>query len=80
MVSPSTNSHNFPLKLLCSYGGKIIPRQTDGKLRYYGGETRVLSVDRCISFAGSIHNYFHFICYSVFQQGPHIFVKKKKSP
>ncbi|XP_060214017.1 uncharacterized protein LOC132641140 [Lycium barbarum] len=51
MVGPSINSHNFPLKFLCSYGGKIIPRQTDGKLRYYGGETRVLSVDRCISFA-----------------------------
>ncbi|TMX02173.1 hypothetical protein EJD97_022477 [Solanum chilense] len=50
MVSPSINSHNFPLKFLCSYGGKIIPRQTDGKLRYYGGETRVLSVDRSISF------------------------------
>lgn len=51
MVGPSINSHNFPLKFLCSYGGKIIPRQTDGKLRYYGGETRVLSVDRYISFA-----------------------------
>ncbi|KAK4358276.1 hypothetical protein RND71_023886 [Anisodus tanguticus] len=51
MVGPSINSHNFPLKFLCSYGGKIIPRQTDGKLRYYGGETRVLSVDCCISFA-----------------------------
>lgn len=51
MVGPSINSHNFPLKFLCSFGGKIIPRQTDGKLRYYGGETRVLSVDRCISFA-----------------------------
>ncbi|CAN4124103.1 unnamed protein product [Withania somnifera] len=51
MVGPSINSHNFPLKFLCSYGGKIIPRQTDGKLRYYGGETRVLSVDRCILFA-----------------------------
>lgn len=51
MVNPSINSHNFPLKFLCSYGGKIIPRQTDGKLRYYGGETRVLSVDRSISFA-----------------------------
>uniref|UniRef100_A0A0V0H9P9 Putative ovule protein n=1 Tax=Solanum chacoense TaxID=4108 RepID=A0A0V0H9P9_SOLCH len=50
MVSPSNNSHNFPLKFLCSYGGKIMPRQTDGKLRYYGGETRVLSVDRSISF------------------------------
>ncbi|XP_055810380.1 uncharacterized protein LOC129880393 [Solanum dulcamara] len=51
MVNPSINSHNFPLKFLCSYGGYIIPRQTDGKLRYYGGETRVHSIDRSISFS-----------------------------
>ncbi|OWM76111.1 uncharacterized protein LOC116210099 [Punica granatum] len=38
-------------KFLCSYGGKILPRYPDGKLRYHGGETRVLSVDRSISFA-----------------------------
>lgn len=39
------------IKLLCSYGGKILPRYPDGKLRYLGGETRVLAVDRSISFA-----------------------------
>nr|GMD68037.1 uncharacterized protein LOC109157470 [Ipomoea batatas] len=39
------------IKFLCSYGGKILPRHPDGKLRYYGGETRVLSVQRSISFA-----------------------------
>lgn len=44
--SPST------IKFLCSYGGKIVPRYPDGKLRYHGGETRVLAVDRSISFAG----------------------------
>ncbi|XP_068657773.1 RAF-like serine/threonine-protein kinase PRAF isoform X2 [Aristolochia californica] len=38
------------LKLLCSYGGKILPRYPDGKLRYMGGETRVLAVDRSIPF------------------------------
>jgi hypothetical protein len=41
------------LKFLCSYGGRILPRSTDGKLRYVGGHTRVLSVDRSISFSGS---------------------------
>lgn len=41
------------LKFLCSYGGKILPRQTDGKLRYVGGFTRVLAVERSISFSGS---------------------------
>lgn len=40
------------IKFLCSYGGKILPRHPDGKLRYVGGETRVLAVDRSISFSG----------------------------
>ncbi|WOL04169.1 hypothetical protein Cni_G12890 [Canna indica] len=39
------------LKFLCSYGGKILPRYPDGKLRYVGGHTRVLSVRRSIAFA-----------------------------
>jgi hypothetical protein len=40
------------IKILYSYGGKILPRSTDGELRYVGGHTRVLSVDRSISFSG----------------------------
>ncbi|XP_030553073.1 uncharacterized protein LOC115757112 [Rhodamnia argentea] len=39
------------IKFLCSYGGKILPRHPDGKLRYVGGETRVLAVDRSVSFS-----------------------------
>ncbi|GAB4860654.1 hypothetical protein Ancab_035817 [Ancistrocladus abbreviatus] len=39
------------LKFLCSYGGKILPRPSDGKLRYVGGHTRVLSVDRSVSLS-----------------------------
>ncbi|KAL5748164.1 hypothetical protein ACOSP7_025200 [Xanthoceras sorbifolium] len=39
------------LKFLCSYGGKILPRSTDGKLRYVGGLTRVFSVERSVSYA-----------------------------
>ncbi|XP_022151767.1 uncharacterized protein LOC111019672 [Momordica charantia] len=39
------------IKFLCSYGGKILPRYPDGKLRYFGGETRVLAVDRSIPFS-----------------------------
>ncbi|KAI4336216.1 hypothetical protein L6164_014770 [Bauhinia variegata] len=39
------------IKFLCSYGGKILPRITDGKLRYVCGHTRVLAVDRSISFS-----------------------------
>jgi len=53
MVGPSLHTLNpTPNKFLCSYNGKILPRYPDGKLRYVGGETRVLAVDRAISFAG----------------------------
>ncbi|CAN0900401.1 hypothetical protein LINGRAHAP2_LOCUS20814, partial [Linum grandiflorum] len=38
------------IKFLCSYGGKIVPRSTDGKLRYRGGLTRVFAVHRSLSF------------------------------
>ncbi|KAM0059401.1 putative PB1 domain-containing protein [Helianthus debilis subsp. tardiflorus] len=43
--------HTPTIKFLCSYGGKILPRYPDGKLRYHGGQTRVLAVDRSISFS-----------------------------
>lgn len=39
------------IKLLCSYGGKILPRATDGELRYVGGHTRVLTVHRSVTFS-----------------------------
>ncbi|GAB2280513.1 hypothetical protein Dimus_015139 [Dionaea muscipula] len=45
LVKPSTT-----IKFLCSYGGRIVPRHPDGKLRYLGGNTRVLAVHRSISF------------------------------
>ncbi|GFY91442.1 octicosapeptide/Phox/Bem1p (PB1) domain-containing protein [Actinidia rufa] len=48
MVAPPNAT---TIKFLCSYGGKILPRYPDGKLRYHGGQTRVLAVDRHISFA-----------------------------
>ncbi|KAG6429550.1 hypothetical protein SASPL_107602 [Salvia splendens] len=54
MVGSSLPSHNLTpksIKFLCSYGGRILPRHSDGKLRYHGGETRVLSVHSSISFS-----------------------------
>ncbi|KVH88953.1 uncharacterized protein LOC112501476 [Cynara cardunculus var. scolymus] len=55
MVGPSLNAPKPPatatIKLLCSYGGRILPRYPDGKLRYHGGQTRVLAVVRSISFS-----------------------------
>ncbi|KAL3628893.1 hypothetical protein CASFOL_027939 [Castilleja foliolosa] len=47
----SINNGMKTIKFLYSYGGKIIPRPIDGKLRYVGGHTRVLSVDRSISYS-----------------------------
>lgn len=38
------------LKLLCSYGGTILPRPSDRKLRYVGGETHILSISKDISW------------------------------
>ncbi|KAJ9677868.1 hypothetical protein PVL29_022695 [Vitis rotundifolia] len=45
------SANNRIIKFLYSYGGKILPRRIDGKLRYVGGHTRVLAVDRSISYA-----------------------------
>ncbi|KAJ4831651.1 hypothetical protein Tsubulata_045564 [Turnera subulata] len=38
------------VKLLCSFGGRILPRPSDGMLRYVGGQTRIISVRRDVSF------------------------------
>ncbi|CAK8562974.1 unnamed protein product [Lathyrus sativus] len=38
-------------KVLFSYGGKLLPRCPDGKLRYTGGHTRVLTLSLPISFS-----------------------------
>ncbi|KAH9323152.1 hypothetical protein KI387_017791, partial [Taxus chinensis] len=39
------------VKYLYSYGGRILPRAPDGKLRYVGGATRVMAANRNISFS-----------------------------
>lgn len=38
------------MKFLCSFGGKILPRPSDGQLRYVGGDTRLVTVHRTITF------------------------------
>ncbi|KAI5674456.1 hypothetical protein M9H77_14820 [Catharanthus roseus] len=38
------------VKFMCSFGGKILPRPSDGALRYVGGQTRIISVRRDVSF------------------------------
>ncbi|CAK9135273.1 unnamed protein product [Ilex paraguariensis] len=39
------------VKFLCSFGGKILPRPSDGALRYVGGQTRIISVKRDVRFS-----------------------------
>ena len=51
-MESNNNKNTETIKLFCSYGGKILPRYTDGTLRYAGGLTRVLTVDHSISFTG----------------------------
>lgn len=38
------------VKLLCSFGGGVMPRPSDGALRYVGGQTRIVNVRRDVSF------------------------------
>ncbi|KAL1185305.1 hypothetical protein V6Z11_A01G106300 [Gossypium hirsutum] len=38
------------MKVLCSFGGKILPRPSDRKLRYVGGETRIIRIRKDISW------------------------------
>ncbi|RID70503.1 hypothetical protein BRARA_C02517 [Brassica rapa] len=38
------------VKFMCSFGGKILPRPSDGLLKYVGGETRVIAVSPDITF------------------------------
>ncbi|KAK9077660.1 hypothetical protein SSX86_005997 [Deinandra increscens subsp. villosa] len=54
--TPRTNSNRVSdnslskIKILCSFGGKILPRPHDGKLRYVGGDTRIIRIKRDISW------------------------------
>nr|XP_043627873.1 serine/threonine-protein kinase pakA-like [Erigeron canadensis] len=38
------------IKILCSFGGKILPRPSDRKLRYVGGVTRIIRIRKDISW------------------------------
>lgn len=40
------HSTSVKLKFICSFGGKILPRPGDGKLRYVGGEKRIISIKK----------------------------------
>ncbi|GAB2298743.1 hypothetical protein Dimus_032817 [Dionaea muscipula] len=47
--------HQQPVRLMCSFGGKILPRPHDNQLCYVGGDTRIVAVSRTISYS-SLHS------------------------
>ncbi|GAB4836758.1 hypothetical protein Ancab_001670 [Ancistrocladus abbreviatus] len=69
--SGTSDSSSTKLKILCSFGGKILPRPGDGKLRYVGGETRIMRISRDISLQElqqrtlAILNQAHLIKYQL---------------
>lgn len=64
-------SSSRALKFLCSFGGKILPRPGDAKLRYVGGDTRIIRISRDISWqelvqkTSAIYNQVHAIKYQL---------------
>eukprot|EP00268_Persea_americana_P045389 TRINITY_DN4625_c0_g1_i1.p1 TRINITY_DN4625_c0_g1~~TRINITY_DN4625_c0_g1_i1.p1 ORF type:complete len:398 (+),score=52.61 TRINITY_DN4625_c0_g1_i1:1184-2377(+) len=39
------------VRLMCSFGGRILPRPHDNQLRYVGGDTRIVAIQRSTTFA-----------------------------
>ncbi|XP_044471908.1 uncharacterized protein LOC123200658 [Mangifera indica] len=48
--TPGSKDETPRVKFLCSFLGSILPRPHDGKLRYVGGETRIVSLPRDVSY------------------------------
>ncbi|KAJ8558224.1 hypothetical protein K7X08_004990 [Anisodus acutangulus] len=49
-LGTSDCSRTGKIKFLCSFGGRILPRASDGKLRYVGGDTHIISIRKDISW------------------------------
>ncbi|KAF3436988.1 hypothetical protein FNV43_RR19741 [Rhamnella rubrinervis] len=69
--SGPSDSSSMNMKVLCSFGGKILPRPSDSKLRYVGGETRIIRIRKNVSWQEliqktlSIYNQTHVIKYQL---------------
>lgn len=69
--SGTSDSSSEKMKVLCSFGGKILPRPSDGTLRYVGGETRIIRIKKDISWqelmqkTSSIYNETYAIRYQL---------------
>lgn len=69
--SGASDISSLKLKVLCSFGGRILPRPSDGKLRYVGGETRIIRISKDITWqdlwlkATAIYDETHTIKYQL---------------
>ncbi|KGN64468.1 uncharacterized protein LOC101217445 isoform X1 [Cucumis sativus] len=69
--SGASDSTSRKVKFLCSFGGKVMPRPSDGKLRYVGGETRIIRITKDISWSNllqktsTIYDQVHTIKYQL---------------
>ncbi|CAL5345938.1 unnamed protein product [Camellia sinensis] len=43
------------VRFMCSFGGKILPRPHDNQLRYVGGDTRIVAVNRHTTFSSLLN-------------------------
>ncbi|KAK6264824.1 PB1 domain - like 10 [Theobroma cacao] len=57
LASSPSSEHHAPhdsharVRIMCSFGGNILPRPHDNQLRYVGGDTRIVAVHRSTSFS-----------------------------
>ncbi|EYU44609.1 hypothetical protein MIMGU_mgv1a007083mg [Erythranthe guttata] len=68
-ISPRPPIPPCKLRLMCSYGGHIVPRPHDKSLFYAGGETRIVAVDRRTA-AASLSALSAHLSRAIFQNRP----------
>ncbi|XP_023769302.1 uncharacterized protein LOC111917899 [Lactuca sativa] len=70
-----SHSHSLPplptpkIRLMCSYGGHIVPRPQTKSLCYAGGETRIVAVDRRTT-ASTISSLTHHLSRALYGNRP----------
>ncbi|KAL8107859.1 uncharacterized protein LOC141670818 [Apium graveolens] len=60
--TPRSLDHQEPrLRFMCSFGGKILPRPHDDQLRYVGGDTRIVAINRQTTFSSLLEKLAKFV-------------------
>lgn len=59
--TPRSSDHEEPrVRFMCSFGGKILPRPHDDQLRYVGGDTRIVAINRHTTFSSLLEKLAKF--------------------